>query len=57
MVKTQEIGEENIRLRLPKKNKNEIFTIADRSMGGSRKNAVYADGKSKTQYLTKRTDF
>ena len=47
MNKTQETGEENIRLPLPKKNKNEMFAIADRLMGGSRINAVCADGKSR----------
>ena len=47
MNKTQETGEENIRYPLPKKNKNEMFAIADRLMGGSRINAVCADGKSR----------
>ncbi|KYK29725.1 translation initiation factor 1A [Thermoplasmatales archaeon SG8-52-1] len=47
MNKTQETREENIRLPLPKKNKNEMFAIADRLMGGSRVNAICADGKSR----------
>ena len=47
MNKTQETREENIRLPLPKKNKNEMFAIADRLMGGSRINVICADGKSR----------
>ena len=47
MNKTQENDEEHIRLPLPKKNKNEMFAIADRLMGGSRINVVCADGKSR----------
>ncbi len=47
MNKTQKTEEENIRLPLPKKNKNEMFAIADKLMGGSRINAVCADGKSR----------
>ena len=47
MIKTQENEEEHIRLPLPKKNKNEMFAIADRLMGGSRINVVCADGKSR----------
>ena len=39
--------EEYIRLRLPNKNNNEMFAIADRLMGGSRINVVCADGKSR----------
>ena len=39
--------EEYIRLKLPNKNKNEMFAIADRLMGGSRINVVCADGKSR----------
>jgi translation initiation factor 1A len=39
--------EEYIRLRLPNKNKNEMFAIADRLMGGSRINVICADGKSR----------
>ena len=38
---------EYIRLRLPKKQNNEMFAIADRLMGGSRINAVCEDGKSR----------
>jgi len=45
--KKQVSGEENIRLPLPKRNKNEMFAIADSLMGGSRINAVCADGKSR----------
>lgn len=40
-------GEEYVRLRLPNRNKNELFAIADRLMGGSRINVVCADGKSR----------
>ena len=39
--------EEYIRLRLPNRNNNEIFAIADRLMGGSRINVICADGKSR----------
>jgi len=39
--------EEYIRLRLPNRNNNEMFAIADRLMGGSRINVVCADGKSR----------
>lgn len=46
-VYQEEPEEEYIRLRLPKKDKNEIFAIADRLMGGSRINVVCADGKSR----------
>ncbi len=47
MNKTQETDEEYIRLPLPKKNKKEMFAIADKLLGGSRINAVCADGKSR----------
>ena len=39
--------EEYIRLKLPNRNKNEMFAIADRLMGGSRINVICADGKSR----------
>ena len=39
--------EEYIRLRLPNRNKNEMFALADRLMGGSRINVICADGKSR----------
>ncbi len=39
--------EEYIRLRLPKRNHNEMFAIADRLMGGSRINVICEDGKSR----------
>ena len=42
-----ESEEEYIRLKLPNKNNNEMFAIADRLMGGSRINVVCADGKSR----------
>jgi translation initiation factor 1A len=45
--KNGESGEEYIRLRLPDKNKNEMFAIADRLMGGSRLHVICADGKSR----------
>jgi translation initiation factor 1A len=44
---TGEPEEEYIRLKLPNKNNNEMFAIADRLMGGSRINVVCADGKSR----------
>ena len=40
-------GEEYMRLPLPKQNKNEMFAIADRLLGGSRINVICADGKSR----------
>jgi len=39
--------EEYIRLKLPNRNKKEMFAIADRLMGGSRINVICADGKSR----------
>ena len=45
--KNEESEEEYIRLRLPDKNKNEMFAIADRLMGGSRLHVICADGKSR----------
>jgi len=45
--KNDEETEKNIRLRLPKKNHNELFAIADRLMGGSRINVICEDGKSR----------
>ena len=39
--------DEYIRLPLPNRNKNEMFAIADRLMGGSRINVICADGKSR----------
>ena len=39
--------EEYIRLRLPNRNSNEMFAIADRLMGGSRINVICGDGKSR----------
>lgn len=44
---TEEQQEEYVRLRLPKRNQNEMFAIADRLMGGSRMNVVCEDGKSR----------
>ena len=43
----EEQEEEYIRLKLPNRNNNEMFAIADRLMGGSRINVVCADGKSR----------
>jgi len=43
----QDIPEEQIRLRLPRRKDNEIFAIAERLMGGSRMNVVCADGKAR----------
>ena len=43
----QHIPEEQMRLRLPKRNSNELFAIAERLMGGSRMNVVCADGKAR----------
>ena len=45
--KQKEPEEEYIRLPLPKKEKNEMFAIAERLMGGSRINVICADGKSR----------
>jgi len=45
--RVDEPEEEYIRLKLPNKNNNEMFAIADRLMGGSRINVVCADGKSR----------
>jgi translation initiation factor 1A len=42
-----EYKEEYIRLRLPKKQNNEMFAISDRLLGGSRMNVICADGKSR----------
>ena len=39
--------EEYIRLKLPNKNKDEMFAIAERLMGGSRIHVACADGKSR----------
>ena len=47
LVYQEEPEEEYIRLPLPKKEKNEMFAIAERLMGGSRINVVCADGKSR----------
>jgi translation initiation factor 1A len=44
---TEAAEEEYIRLRLPNRNKNEMFAIAERLMGGSRINVICADGKSR----------
>jgi translation initiation factor 1A len=43
----QGIPEEQIRLRLPRRNSTELFAIAERLMGGSRMNVVCADGKAR----------
>jgi translation initiation factor 1A len=43
----QYIPEEQMRLRLPKRNSSELFAIAERLMGGSRMNVVCADGKAR----------
>lgn len=37
----------NIRLPLPKKQKNEVFAIVNRRLGGSRLKVACADGKSR----------
>ena len=37
----------NIRLPIPKKNKNEFFAIVNRRLGGSRLNVTCGDGKSR----------
>ena len=43
-----EIGsEETIRLRTPRKSKNEMFAIAEQLMGGSRMNVICEDGKAR----------
>jgi translation initiation factor 1A len=43
----KEPEEEYIRLPLPKKEKKEMFAVADRLMGGSRINVICADGRSR----------
>ena len=43
----QDVPEEQIRLRLPRRNTTELFAIAERLMGGSRMNVVCADGKAR----------
>jgi len=43
----EEQQEEYVRLRLPKRNQNEMFAIAERLMGGSRMNVICEDGKSR----------
>jgi len=40
-------GEEYIRLPLPKRQRKEMFAIAERLMGGSRINVICDDGKSR----------
>lgn len=40
-------SQEQIRLRLPRRNSGELFAIAEQLMGGSRMNVVCADGKSR----------
>lgn len=45
--RNQDIPEEQMRLRLPKRNSTELFAIAERLMGGSRMNVVCADGKAR----------
>ena len=47
MNTNEEPEEEYIRLKLPNKNKNEMFAIAERLLGGSRIHVVCADGKSR----------
>ncbi len=37
----------NIRLPMPKKDKNEVFAVVDKRLGGSRLNVSCADGKSR----------
>jgi translation initiation factor 1A len=39
--------EETMRLRLPNKNNNEMFAIAESLVGGSRMNVICADGKAR----------
>jgi translation initiation factor 1A len=38
---------ENVRFKLPKKSKNEMFAVVDRRLGGSRMNVSCSDGKSR----------
>jgi len=44
---TEEQQEEYVRLRLPKRNQNEMFAIAERLMGGSRMPAIAGKEKSR----------
>jgi len=41
------IDDVSIRLPLPKKNKNEIFAVVDKRLGGSRMDVSCADGKTR----------
>lgn len=45
--RNNDIPEEQIRLRLPRRNSKEMFAIAEQLMGGSRMNVVCADGKAR----------
>jgi translation initiation factor 1A len=38
---------ENMRLRMPKKQYNEMFALTERLMGGSRLNVICSDGKAR----------
>jgi translation initiation factor 1A len=40
-------SEETMRLRLPNKQKNEMFALAETLVGGSRMNVICADGKAR----------
>jgi translation initiation factor 1A len=40
-------GQENLRVPIPEKDKNEMFAIVNRVLGGSRMDVQSADGKSR----------
>lgn len=46
-TKSNSISEEQVRLPLPKKEKNEFFAVVDKILGGSRMDVSCADGKSR----------
>jgi len=50
----EEPEEEYIRLKLPNRNKSEMFAIAERLMGGSRIHVVCADGKARLARISGR---
>jgi translation initiation factor 1A len=46
-TKTNNNSEEPVRLPLPKKERNEIFAVVNKQLGGSRLDVSCADGKSR----------
>jgi translation initiation factor 1A len=39
--------QENVRIRMPKRKKNEMFAVVNKHLGGSRMNITCEDGKSR----------